>query len=258
MCGIVGYVGRQPAAPLLLAGLRRLEYRGYDSAGLATWHDGQIELRKCRGKIDEGLAPLLEARPLPGHLGVGHTRWATHGPPSDINAHPHCDASGRIAVVHNGVIENHEALKQRLRAAGHAFRSETDTEVLAHLIGVHYAHPDLPGLAPAERLVRALERALAEVQGTYGLGVIDRGAPIRGTLWLDADRDGIRQVAETAAPNVTVTVELWPAHNSARAKAVGASGPSSSMRRRMAKALQRRISTTLMGLSLAGMATPPS
>lgn len=177
MCGIVGYVGRQPAAPLLLAGLRRLEYRGYDSAGLATWHDGRLELRKCRGKIDEGLAPLLEARPLPGHLGVGHTRWATHGPPSDLNAHPHCDASGRIAVVHNGVIENHEALKHRLCAAGHRFRSDTDTEVLAHLIGVHYAHPDLAGLAPAERLVRALERALAEVQGTYGLGVICADTP---------------------------------------------------------------------------------
>ncbi len=177
MCGIVGYVGRQTAAPILLAGLRRLEYRGYDSAGVATWHEGRIEVRKCRGKIDAGLAPLLESAPPPGCLGVGHTRWATHGPPTDANAHPHGDASGRLAVVHNGVIENHEALKARLLAAGHTFRSDTDTEVLAHLIGVHYEHPELAARPAAERLVRALERALAEVQGTYGLAVICTETP---------------------------------------------------------------------------------
>ncbi len=177
MCGIVGYVGRRAAAPILLAGLRRLEYRGYDSAGVAIWDGGRLQIRKRRGKIDEGLAPLLESEPLTGCLGVGHTRWATHGPPTDANAHPHTDASGRIALVHNGVIENQEALKRQLIEAGHRFHSETDTEVLAHLVGRHYEHPELARLPAPERLTRAVERALAEVQGTYGIGVLCVDAP---------------------------------------------------------------------------------
>jgi len=111
MCGIVGYVGRKPAAPILLEGLRRLEYRGYDSAGLAVLSGSEMQLRKKKGKIDEGLARSLQAQTVPGELGIGHTRWATHGPPSDENSHPHLDQSGRIAVVHNGVIENFERLK---------------------------------------------------------------------------------------------------------------------------------------------------
>lgn len=177
MCGIVGYVGRQQAAPVILAGLRRLEYRGYDSAGIGTLTEGRLEIRKCQGKIEEGLAPLLAQAPLTGSIGVGHTRWATHGPPSDVNAHPHCDRLGRLAVVHNGVIENHETLKHRLLAAGHEFHSATDTEVLAQLIGAHYNHPDLAGQPPEERLVRAVERALGEVQGTYGIAVVCADAP---------------------------------------------------------------------------------
>src|SRR5262245_32681065 len=136
MCGIVGYIGRQQAAPLIVEGLRRLEYRGYDSAGVAVLLQHELQIRKKKGKIDEGLAHLLNREPAGGHLGLGHTRWATHGPPSDDNSHPHTDQSGRIAVVHNGVIENYERLKERLK--GHVFRSTTDTEVLAHLIGVHY------------------------------------------------------------------------------------------------------------------------
>src|SRR5438309_6059624 len=136
MCGIVGYIGKQAAAPILLEGLRRLEYRGYDSAGLTVLRDGQLETRKQKGKIDEGLARLLESQPVTGQIGIGHTRWATHGPPSNENSHPHLDESGRIAVVHNGVIENYERLRERLQ--GHHFRSATDTEVLAHLIGEHY------------------------------------------------------------------------------------------------------------------------
>src|SRR5438552_3950877 len=139
MCGIVAYVGRLQAAPILLEGLRRLEYRGYDSAGLSVLNGRELQTRRKKGKIDEGLARLLDALPAAGQLGIGHTRWATHGPPSDENSHPHLDRSGRIAVVHNGVIENFDQIKERLAQAGHEFHSETDTEVLAHLIGEYYA-----------------------------------------------------------------------------------------------------------------------
>src|SRR6266516_2340932 len=139
MCGIVGYVGKLQAAPILLEGLRRLEYRGYDSAGVSVLNGSELQTRKKKGKIDEGLARLLQSLPAAGQLGIGHTRWATHGPPSDENSHPHLDQSGRIAVVHNGVIENFDRIKERLTRAGHKFHSATDTEVLAHLIGDHYA-----------------------------------------------------------------------------------------------------------------------
>jgi len=122
MCGIVGYIGKQQAAPILLEGLRRLEYRGYDSAGLSVLHRAELQTRKKKGKIDEGLGQILHAQPAVGQLGVGHTRWATHGPPSDENSHPHLDQSGRIAVVHNGVIENFDRNKERLVRTGHEFR----------------------------------------------------------------------------------------------------------------------------------------
>src|ERR1700690_394920 len=135
MCGIIGYVGKKEVSPILLEGLRRLEYRGYDSAGVAVVQDGNLFLRKKKGRIDEGLARLLKSEPVEGNLGIAHTRWATHGPPSDKNSHPQLDQSGKIAVVHNGVIENYDALKQKLLAAGHKFKSDTDTEVLAHLLG---------------------------------------------------------------------------------------------------------------------------
>src|SRR5204862_201544 len=139
MCGIVGYVGKLQAAPILLEGLRRLEYRGYDSAGVSVLDGGgELVKSKKKGKIHEGLARILHTQPAAGQLGIGHTRWATHGPPSDENSHPHLDQSGRIAVVHNGVIENFDRLKERLLQAGHQFHSATDTEVLAHLIGHHY------------------------------------------------------------------------------------------------------------------------
>src|SRR5512138_3321681 len=162
MCGIVGYVGKRQATPILLEGLRRLEYRGYDSAGIAVVQDGQLLVRKKKGKIEEGLGRLLASASLASTFGVGHTRWATHGPPSDENSHPHLDQSGRIAVVHNGVIENFEALKSRFLASGHAFKSSTDTEVLAHLIGDHYARlkNTPPGLHP---LTQAVLDALPEV-----------------------------------------------------------------------------------------------
>ncbi|MGA9779105.1 MAG: glutamine--fructose-6-phosphate transaminase (isomerizing) [Limisphaerales bacterium] len=187
MCGIIGYVGKQAASPILLEGLRRLEYRGYDSAGIAVARDGGLLLRKKKGRIDQGLARLLKAEPVTGNLGIAHTRWATHGPPSDGNSHPHLDQSGKIAVVHNGVIENCDALKQRLLKAGHKFRSDTDTEVLAHLIGDYYEKyrsrrcesADGPRFdkrgyknGNSNPLTQAVCDALREVIGTYGLAVL--------------------------------------------------------------------------------------
>ena len=174
MCGIIGYIGKKAAAPIILEGLRRLEYRGYDSAGLAVLGDSGLEVRKKLGKIDEGLAPLVKTLPVTGTLGIGHTRWATHGVPCDENSHPHLDASGRIAVVHNGVIENYDLLKQRLAKAGHKFKSTTDTEVLAHLIGENYAKR---GGGGKEALVTSVMDALREVIGTYGLAVIGADCP---------------------------------------------------------------------------------
>jgi glucosamine--fructose-6-phosphate aminotransferase (isomerizing) len=179
MCGIIGYVGKKAASPILLEGLRRLEYRGYDSAGVALVCGGNLLIRKKKGKIGEGLARLLKSEPVEGNLGIGHTRWATHGPPSDVNSHPHLDQSGRIAVVHNGVIENYDALKQKLLAAGHKFKSGTDTEVLAHLIGDYYDKRKI-GNRKSEignELTQAVCDALREVIGTYGLAVISADQP---------------------------------------------------------------------------------
>lgn len=177
MCGIVGYVGQQQAAPILLEGLRRLEYRGYDSAGISVLRGRELHTRKKQGKIDEGLARLITREPLDGAIGLGHTRWATHGRPSDENSHPHYDQRGRIAVVHNGVIENFQRLKDQLKE--HTFKSATDTEVLAHLIGVHYDRltADHPRANPAASdtphpLAAAVMAALREVIGTYGIAVI--------------------------------------------------------------------------------------
>src|SRR5881396_1503398 len=162
MCGIVGYVGKRQAAPIILEGLRRLEYRGYDSAGISVLQDDELPTRKKKGKIDEGLAQLLRAQPLPGCVGLGHTRWATHGPPSDENSHPHYDQSGRLAVVHNGVIENFDRIKERLVQKGHEFRSETDTEVLAHLIGDHYTKIKSSGPGQNPTGTPALTRAVMD------------------------------------------------------------------------------------------------
>src|ERR1700722_8557435 len=171
MCGIIGYIGKQTAAPIVLEGLRRLEYRGYDSAGMAILN-GSLQIRKKKGKIDEGLGQLMQSDPPQGKVGIGHTRWATHGHPSDENSHPHLDQSGKIAVVHNGVIENYEPLKERLIKAGHKFHSSTDTEVLAHLIGEHYAKLKDQKNEGGHPLTRAVMAALREVIGTYGIGVV--------------------------------------------------------------------------------------
>ena len=174
MCGIVGYIGKSTAAPILLDGLRRLEYRGYDSAGLATIDGGLIETRKCKGRI-QALADLLKEHDAPGHVGVSHTRWATHGQPNDVNAHPHMDRSGRLALVHNGVIENYQALRAPLAEAGHRFRSQTDTEILAHLIGKLY--DEAGGGHSKTRLLEATRAALKQVIGTYGIAVMHLDVP---------------------------------------------------------------------------------
>src|SRR5262245_20939176 len=133
MCGIFGYIGTREATSILLDGLRRLEYRGYDSAGLASQTPSGLEVRRSVGRID-GLDRLVASDPVRGSVGLGHTRWATHGRPADHNAHPHRDCSGRLAVVHNGILENYLELKTELEASGHRFTSETDTEVVAHLV----------------------------------------------------------------------------------------------------------------------------
>jgi glucosamine--fructose-6-phosphate aminotransferase (isomerizing) len=174
MCGIVGYIGRNQAVPVLLDGLRRLEYRGYDSAGVATITGGAIETRKRTGRI-ANLAALLQQSPLNGDTGISHTRWATHGGVTDENAHPHLDKSGRLAICHNGVIENYSTLRDQLTREGHTFTGQTDTEVLAHLIGKHY--DALCGSHGKARLVEALREALRGVVGTYGIVLMHADVP---------------------------------------------------------------------------------
>ena len=168
MCGIVGYIGKRDSVPIILDALRRLEYRGYDSAGIAVIDDaGSLAGSKAEGKLSRLAERLQNGEALSGVVGVGHTRWATHGRPSDANAHPHLDCRGRIAVVHNGIIENYATLRARLIELGHTFASETDTEVLAHLIEVHYDGD----------LEAAVRKSLREVRGAYALGVISSDDP---------------------------------------------------------------------------------
>ena len=171
MCGIVGYVGTQEAAPILLDGLRRLEYRGYDSAGMAVCGPEGLQVCKTRGRL-QALADLTEeGRTLTGTLGVGHTRWATHGEPNDINAHPQVSQSGLFAVVHNGIIENYTLLRAQLTAKGYTFRSETDTEVVAQLLDYYYA--------ASRDVFEAVNSMLSAVEGAYALGIVCADAPDR-------------------------------------------------------------------------------
>jgi glucosamine--fructose-6-phosphate aminotransferase (isomerizing) len=174
MCGIIGYIGSKPAVPILLEGLRRLEYRGYDSAGVATLANGKIQVRKRIGRI-ANLASLIKESPPGGDVGISHTRWATHGGVTDENAHPHTDQSGKLVICHNGVIENYSTLREQLVREGHAFHSQTDTEVLAHLIGK--AFDSLGGKPTKARLVEAVRIALKQVVGTYGIVVIHLDVP---------------------------------------------------------------------------------
>ena len=170
MCGIVGYVGPREAAPILMEGLRRMEYRGYDSAGIAIVNSSGLTVRKAAGKLGVLAGELGEHKAPQGNLGIGHTRWATHGAPTTPNAHPHTDMSGRIALIHNGIIENASHLRKALLARGSVFKSETDTEVLAHLIGAFYEG----------NLEEAVAAALRDVDGAYGIAVICQDEP--GTL----------------------------------------------------------------------------
>jgi glucosamine--fructose-6-phosphate aminotransferase (isomerizing) len=173
MCGIVGYVGKAEAPQALLQGLRRLEYRGYDSAGIATLNGSGIAVRKAVGRIVE-LERLVAEQPIHGNTGICHTRWATHGSVTQENAHPHFDRSGRLALVHNGVIENYLELRAELAEQGHVFKSQTDTEVLAHLIGREFDRLHLPSKGA---LVQALRTALGQVIGTYGVAMIHQDVP---------------------------------------------------------------------------------
>jgi glucosamine--fructose-6-phosphate aminotransferase (isomerizing) len=188
MCGIVGYIGTRDATAFLLEGLKRLEYRGYDSAGLAVADSQGLEVRKVAGRID-GLNRLVEERPLVGTVGIAHTRWATHGAPNQVNAHPHTDCDGTLALIHNGIIENADILRSKLKELGHDFRSETDTEVMAHLIEEAFEG----------NLEQAVAAALTQVDGTYGLAVLSsldpgkivvarKGSPLVIGIAEDGDR----------------------------------------------------------------------
>jgi glucosamine--fructose-6-phosphate aminotransferase (isomerizing) len=164
MCGIVGYIGGREAVPLIVDGLRRLEYRGYDSAGVAVFsNDGQLHIRRAEGKL-RNLEEAIRVSPLAGSYGIGHTRWATHGRPTEENAHPHRDCTGRIVVVHNGIVENYLALRKQLVAEGHKFITETDTEVIAHLVEKY--------LTPGAKLEDAVRAALKQITGVFAIGVI--------------------------------------------------------------------------------------
>ncbi len=166
MCGIVGYIGRHRAVPIILEGLKRLEYRGYDSAGLAVYYDGELGVRRAKGKL-RNLEEAIRMNPVEGTFGIGHTRWATHGRPTEENAHPHRDCRGDVVVVHNGIVENYLPLKQRLQAEGHEFKTETDTEVIAHLVEAHFKG----------NLEEAVRAAVGELAGVFALAVIARTDP---------------------------------------------------------------------------------
>src|SRR5215217_2973058 len=168
MCGIVGYVGPRQACPLIFEGLRRLEYRGYDSAGIAVLNGIGVDVRRAVGKLDN-LGAALAEHPLSGQVGIGHTRWATHGKPAEHNAHPHTDCSGDVVVVHNGIVENYVQLRQQLIAEGHTFKSETDTEVIAHLVE-KLRREGLP-------LAEAVRAALGQLRGNEAILVMDRTEP---------------------------------------------------------------------------------
>lgn len=169
MCGIVGYIGQNEALPILVGGLKKLEYRGYDSSGVALIEDGNIETVRASGKI-AALEDKLKTKPLHGHIGIAHTRWATHGAPTEQNAHPHQSFDGKISIVHNGIIENYAILKKKLQAEGVEFKSETDTEVVAHLIARYYKG----------NLKEAVLKAISKIEGTFGLAVICKDEP--GTM----------------------------------------------------------------------------
>src|SRR5213595_1918582 len=164
MCGIVGYVGQKSVVPVIIEGLRKLEYRGYDSAGIAVAGNGDgLQVRRAEGKL-RNLEEVIRNKPLEGSYGIGHTRWATHGRPTEENAHPHRDCTGRVVVVHNGIIENYLELKEKLRKKDHQFVTETDTEIVAHLIEEY--------MKQADSFERAVGRAVRDLRGIFALSII--------------------------------------------------------------------------------------
>src|SRR5882672_7140029 len=169
MCGIVGYVGKKRVVPVIIEGLRKLEYRGYDSAGIAVCGNGDdLQIRRAEGKL-RNLEEAIRLKPLDGTYGIGHTRWATHGRPTEENAHPHRDCTGKIVVVHNGIVENYLSLKKKLVEEGHKFSTETDTEVIAHLIEKHLFKA---GNGHHPNLEEAVRRTVKELSGVFALAVI--------------------------------------------------------------------------------------
>ena len=206
MCGIVGYIGNEQADDILLTGLKRLEYRGYDSAGLAIVNGNHLQVEKKEGKVDD-LRGAINGQPMDGTLGVGHTRWATHGPPSDENAHPHVSSDGSFALVHNGIIENHSAIKEKLTEKGYSFESETDTEVLVHLIEEVKREANLS-------LPEAVRQALTQVVGAYGIAVVSREDPDlllaarKGSPLILGVGDGEYFIGSDAAPLVEHTRQV--------------------------------------------------
>ncbi len=215
MCGIVGYVGHRDVTEFLVEGLRRLEYRGYDSAGIAVSRGNSIHVCKRAGRVTE-VAHVLEGESVEGKLGIGHTRWATHGPPTDVNSHPHVGGNGQVVLVHNGVIENYTTLRSQLQALGYVFHTATDTEVVAHLIAHHFEEQLKLGSDPndVETCVRSVEASLQRLKGTYGLAIIFRdfpelliGARNGSPLVLGIGKDE-HFIASDAAPLVGYTNEV--------------------------------------------------
>ena len=206
MCGIVGYVGEKKASDIIIRGLERLEYRGYDSAGIAMLN-GSVEIRKGKGKV-ENLKKMLEKEPLNGQIGIGHTRWATHGAPNDINSHPHVSRSGNIALVHTGIIENYGTLKKELKAKGHVFHTDTDTEVIAELIEEIFQD------GKEVDFERAVQLALKQVVGTYGLAIVHSKEPDRiiaarkGSPLLLGVGEGEMFIASDASPIIEHTQKV--------------------------------------------------
>ncbi|MFT7154215.1 MAG: glucosamine--fructose-6-phosphate aminotransferase (isomerizing), partial [Alteromonas macleodii] len=168
MCGIVAYIGKKEAYPILIKGLKRLEYRGYDSAGISLVNS-ELKVFKCKGKVAD-LEAFVAGKDISGSIGIGHTRWATHGEPNDVNAHPHYSGNEQLAIIHNGIIENYDSLKKELIKRGHIFKSDTDTEVLIHLIEDIQANENLA-------LSEAVRVALTQVVGAYAIAVLDKNDP---------------------------------------------------------------------------------
>jgi glucosamine--fructose-6-phosphate aminotransferase (isomerizing) len=215
MCGIVGYVGHRDASEFLLEGLFRLEYRGYDSAGVAVRHNGRLDIRKRAGRVQQ-LAELVQEQPLPGTIGIGHTRWATHGGTTDTNSHPHVGGNGEVVLVHNGVIENYTLLRTQLQGLGYVFRTQTDTEAIAHLIAHHLAEQIKLGESPdaVATYIKAVEVSLRKLKGTYGLAILFDNLPNvliaarNGSPLVIGVGDGEYFVASDAQPLVGHTEEV--------------------------------------------------